>query len=471
MLDFEITKLRYVRYGIVILQLYRMAQILVSYAYYTKFHFNEEEWFYALSLPLLLILFLFNKKMVWVSVLLAYFLPKFDVVFMSTNFSTAIFVLLFLLYASWNWRKNIYDRQQEKDESLLLKETDKIYFLFFSIFCVMNFFSSVVHFHSPYWKSGDAIGLILTHNYFSRHSDFFRNLLQTSPVLFHTLSQFFTYGLLISQLVIGPFYIFKRTRMAVYIFMISLLIWMFFIIGISFFSWSTLLLSIVIFVRKNPGDTGQQLLNIRELTAGFRRFFRIGFILMALFLMLKLPGLSKISDRTFWFIKEWDTKLFISKKLAYVGLFEPDVFNDNHIEGGQKWFVVYRLEGGKAIEVPFFDKHGGKQYYTRFNPLRLANHSSDFLYFGNIAQYVFGNDTLTYENSTMPYKLRGRVFQRLLRFDKNVHNPNGTQEYLVEFFERKYPNQNGKPSWDFTEIKTHSRRLTLGVDNEENTDK
>lgn len=464
-MDFELRKLRFVRIGLAVLQLYRMFQIVFAYFIYAGYSLSNEEWFYALLLFSLLILFILNKKPVLVAALLAWVVPSFDTVFCSGNYSTAIFRILCIFYAIWAWRVKVNGAKNEDLRSTALSiELDKLYWLVFLVFGVQNLFSGLLHLKNPYWGTGDAMAVILTHPYFGNFSEGFKNWLQHSPSSFLATAEISNWVMVISQIVLIPLYLFRITRPAVTVWMVGLLLWMFVFLGVGFFSWYTLALFVLVFVRKGKRSYLWSLIDFRSGSPGFRRMYITGLIMCLLFFLLKMPYISPVTDKFFWAIREWDTKLFVAKKLGWFGLFEPDVFNTNHLEGGQKWLRIYRLEATGRKEVPIFGPNGEKMNYFRFEPLGLQNHGSDFIMYGNTLSYVLGIDTFTYQNSTLPYKMKGRVFERLLRFDKNFHNPEQDQKYEVEFWRRRFPHQNGKTSWDFTAEMTEKRKLTVTAD-------
>ena len=115
-----------------------------------------------------------------------------------------------------------------------------------------------------------------------------------------------------------------------------------------------------------------------------------------------------------------------------------NVFNSYQIANGLKWFTIYKQENNEWKMLPLVDSDGSRLSYFS-DVLHAVNHGSDFLFYANVFQYSCGIEVIDYSNSTTPYKLPGRVYERLIKYDKNRFSPNA-KLYKVEFYSRKTDN-------------------------------
>lgn len=424
------------------LEFVRVCQVVFAYYLSNAKSMAPEQWIYACAAAFILALVSFNIKRPLTAVLSLIIIYKFDFIFNCNSISTALFSFLCLFIAAYNYFII-------NDKKHTARTLEILYALLWMAYGYINFSSAWNHLSDPYWENGYAMELFFSHSYYGNFYNFFRQFQQHQPYASHILFKCVTYSVLISQFLLIPLYYIKWGRLALRIWAIVLLITIGIFLKISLLPHFSALLFILIFWRKETNTiTFNLLIPTATVIAPLRKIMFLFYGFFGLSLCLHTPVLNKTSDLFFWTIREWDTKNWLNKKLAMLGFHKPDVFNTNHVEGGQRWFVIYRLDNNHKQLVRFFDVHGARLTYSGFDPLGLQNHGSDYLYFGNTVQYVLGNDSVSYENSATPYRFKGNAITRLITFDFYRKSLTGPTRYAVDFYERPFKTENGKPSWN-----------------------
>ena len=178
-----------------------------------------------------------------------------------------------------------------------------------------------------------------------------------------------------------------------------------------------------------------------------RPFSKINYgfsLVISLFILINTPILEQYFKKAIWFFREWDTYKLADRKLKMIGLGKANLFNAYQINGGHKWFVIYKLKSNNWELVPIMDTNGRKLSYGK-DIFHTSNHGSDFLWLANTFQYAIGQEKIDYTTSLTPYKLPGTVYDRLLRFDFNKYAKSPTINYKVAFYSIHKEKGNSNP--------------------------
>lgn len=456
-MKFEAKKVEIIIRILMALELIRITQVVQAYFLANGKSMVFEQWLYAIFAAVSLMLVGLNIRRNITAVAALIIIYKFDFIFNCNSISTALFSFLCLFIAAYH---SFIIELKGKDALL-----EVLYAFLWMAYGYINISSAWNHLEDPYWKNGYAMELFFTHPYYGTFFNYFRSIQHNYPEFSRLFFKGITYAVLSSQLLLIPLYFFKWGRIILRIWAGLLLITIGVFLKISLLPHFSLLLFILIFWR--PEGTQISIksilprhienLNLRRIAYGFYFVFIVSF-------SLHTPIVNKASEQLFWITREWETKNWLNKKFAMLGFHKPDVFNTNHVEGGQRWFVIYRIDGEHKRLVRFFDTRGARLSYSGFDPLWLNNHGSDYLYFGNTVQYVLGNDSLTYENSATPYRFSGNAVTRLIRYDYYRKGSSEPTHYSVDFYERPFKTKGGNPSWEIKAIKTGTRNYLMTKD-------
>lgn len=440
---FEKIKIRVVIYLLVLLECIRILQIAWAYYYSNGQSMATDQWTILILALASLTATAAGFKRSIAAVLSCILVYKLDKAFYSSSISTALFSFLCLFiagYAQW------IEKAKEEDTEIEMR-LEVLYFLLWLSYSFINFLSAWQHIADPYWQNGAAMELFFTNPYYGTFASFFQNFQHTNPALSENLFKFISWSVLLSQWLLLPLYLFSVGRKLLVAWSILLLICISLFLKISLLPHFSLLLFVLVFYRRgNNKFQWKYILPKNIMVPSLKRYTWAVYVICALGFALHSPGISKITDQFFWSAKEWDTKLWLTKKMAIFGYHKPDVFNTNHAEGGQKWYVIYRYQNGEPQLVRFFDTKGNRLSYAGWDPLWLNNHGSDYLYFGNTVQYVLGNDTVTYEQSETPYRFKGNSVTRLIAFDYYRQGFTSHESYKVCFYSRKSKTTGGRVS-------------------------
>jgi len=177
-------------------------------------------------------------------------------------------------------------------------------------------------------------------------------------------------------------------------------------------------------------------------------------IFMLIFIF-KTPKVSTAADKAFWFLREWDTRVWFNRRINQMGLGQPDIMNAQLIEGSRR-FKIYHSNGSRKELLPITGKNGERLSYLP-DPLLIEHQGLEIIY-GNTGAHLVAYDSFSYMNSPTPYKWKGRAVERLIRIDYFLKGYKGKHSYEVEFWQRAKPNKNGIPSWDYSDTMTEVRK-------------
>ncbi len=455
---FEIKKIRWITIGFAALSLYRTLSIAAGQFIYNGYALANEEWIYLSVVVALLIMLLADKKTSAVAFATAVLYPKFETVFGCGSISTALFIYFCFFLGMWRYLFDKYELNKTENQDTANRILNKLYWILFAAYGLINGLSALLHMADPYWKSGVAMEINLAHSYWGRFYYFFRELRNNHPALMDLLMPVNNYGVIISQLLLIPLYLFKPTRKWLVAWFIILLIHIFVLLRIVLLPHFTLLFFILVFYRKTDSEFGLRLLKPEKTIKPLRNYMWVAYIIFTLLFVLKTPGISTATDKVFWFLKEWDTKVWFNKRITQMGLGQPDILNAQGLQSARR-FMIYHKNGSKKEFLLITGKDGERLSYLP-DPLFIEHQGLEIVY-GNTGAHLVAYDSFTYMNSPTPYKWKGRAVERLIRIDYFVKGYKGSHEYEVEFWERTKPNKNGIPSWDYSDSLVEVRKYNF----------
>ena len=460
---FEIKKIRWVTIGFAGLSLYRTLSIAAGQFIYNGYSLANEEWIYLLAVVALLAMLLADKKTAAVAFITALVYPKFETVFGSGSISTALFIYFCFFLGMWRYLFSKYELNKTENQDTANGILNKLYWILFAAYGVINGLSALLHMADPYWKSGVAMEINLAHSYWGRFYYFFRELRNNHPVLMDLLMPINNYGVIISQLLLIPLYLFKPTRKWLIVWFIILLIHIFILLRIVLLPHFTLLFFILIFYRKTHSEFGLKLLTPDKNIRPLKHYMWVAYSIFIILILLKTPVISNATDKAFWFLREWDTRVWFNKRITQMGLGQPDILNAQGLQSARR-FMIYHKNGNKKEWLPITGKDGERLSYLP-DPLFIEHQGLEIVY-GNTGAHLVAYDSFTYMNSPTPYKWKGRAVERLIRIDYFVKGYKGSHEYEVEFWERTKPNKNCMPSWDYSDSLVEVRKYRFNGNNE-----
>jgi hypothetical protein len=452
---FEDRKIRWVTIGFVLLSIYRSLSVAAGQFIYNGYNLPNEDWAYLAGILILLIMLLFKKKTTAVAFLTAIFYVKFETVFGSGSVSTALLIHFCYFLGMWNWLKNKYQLLEPENAGEANIILNKLYWMLFAGYGVINALSGFIHWADPFWRNGNAMELIASNAYMGRFFEFFRELRIQYPKTMDFLFAVNTYGVIISQILLAPLYLFRIGRKLLFIWFIILLIHIFLILRIVLLPHFTLLLFILLFYTKTQPIYGFRLIKPDSNYGALNRFMGIGYAIFIMLFLLKTPAISKGTDKVFWFFREWETKVWFNRRVSQLGLGQPDILNRQFLTGSRRFLIMHK-NPGKTDTLNIMGTKGERLQYLP-DPLFIEHQGLEAIY-GNVGAHVVAYDSFTYMNSPTPYKWKGRAVERIIRIDYFVKGRKGKHEYEVEFWERKKPHKNGVPSWDYTDTMVEIRK-------------
>lgn len=460
---FEIKKIRWVTIGFAALSLYRTLSIAAGQFIYNGYSLANEEWIYLLAVVALLAMLLADKKTTAVAFITALVYPKFETVFGSGSISTALFIYFCFFLGMWEFLLKKYELNKAENHENANLILEKLYWIAFAAYGLINLLSALIHLADPYWFKGYGMEMNLAHSNMGRFYYLFRELRDHHPAIMEAIMPLNTYGVIISQMTLIPLYIFKPTRKWLILWFIILLIHIFILLRIVLLPHFTLLFFILIFYRKTPSIYGLKLLSPPKKIIPLRSYMWTAYGIFLLLFLFKTPKVSTVADKAFWFFREWDTRVWFNKRITQMGLGQPDIMNAQLLEGSRR-FMIYHKNGNKKEWLPITGKDGERLSYLP-DPLFIEHQGLEIIY-GNTGAHLIAYDSFTYMNSPTPYKWKGRAVERLIRIDYFVKGYQGSHEYEVEFWERTKPNKNGIPSWDYSDSMVEVRNYRFNGKNE-----
>jgi hypothetical protein len=220
---------------------------------------------------------------------------------------------------------------------------------------------------------------------------------------------------------------------------------------------------IALFYRKTPQLYGWKLIKPIHEIKELRTFMWIAYAFFILLFLLRTPVVSTYTDKAFWILREWDTRVWFNRRINQMGLGQPNILNAEHIESPRR-FVMFHKKGKIKTIIPIMGTNGERLRYLP-DPFGIENQGLENIY-GNTWCHVVSADSFSYINSPTPYKWKGRAVERLIRIDYFVKGYQGSHEYEVEFWERTKPNKNGIPSWDYSDSMVEVRNYRFNGKNE-----
>jgi hypothetical protein len=429
---FEIKKINIIRKILAILQLLRTLQIGWCYYHYQNGELYFEEAFYLILVISLLVSLYFGRYLILTAILCAIVIPKFDAIFLVPSIADNLFSFMCLFFAA---NHAFVVKMEHPSEAWRTKALDTLYWCLFLSYAFINLLSFFNHFNDDYWYYGSAMGKFLVSSSISRYFLFFRDLNDTT-IWFEPLMKYITWAVLASQLLLIPIYLFKQTRKLIVIWVLILLFFIFGLMEVVMLPHYTILLFSLLFYRKSTQQYFTSLLKIPEKGNVMRIFLIVFYSFIGTSAILNTPVLSGYADKIFWIAREWDTKLWLYKKMSLLGYVKPNVLNTEEIQGSERWFTLHKIVNNEKQLVPFIDKSGERlNYYPDF--LFFGNQGSDYIK-KNLVAYGINEDTFTYLNTAAPYKEKGRSETRLIKFDYSASfHHDDTIEYIVNYFSFK----------------------------------
>jgi hypothetical protein len=426
---FETKKINLIRKILAIVQLVRTLQIGWCYYHYQNGNILFEETFYLIFVVSLLILLYSGRYILLSSILCAVFIPKFDSVLLVPSIADNLFSFMCLFFSA---HYAFVIKMEHPNEESRIKTLDVLYWCLFLSYGVINLLSFFRHIDDVYWLNGSAMGELLMASSISRFFAFFRELNDTTT-WFMPLMKMNTWAVLVSQLLLIPLYLFEQTRKLIIIWVAILLFYIFGLMEVVMLPHYSILLFVLIFYRKSKQLYLRHLLEVPK--NSFRTFLIVFYSLLGIQVVLNTPFLSKGADKAFWLVREWDTKLWLNKKMSLLGYVQPDVLNTQEIQASSRWFTIYKIINGRKELVPFIDKRGERlNYYPDI--LYFGNQGSDYIK-KNLVAYGMEQDTFTYLNSQTLYKEKGRSETRLIKFDYSASFHHDTVSYIVNYYTYK----------------------------------
>jgi hypothetical protein len=460
---FEIKKIRWVTIGFAGLSLYRTLSIAAGQFIYNGYSLANEEWIYLLAVVALLAMLLADKKTAAVAFITALVYPKFETTMGGGNISSPIFIHFCYFLGMWSWLTQKYELEKPENSEKGIVIINQLLWILFAAFAVVNLLSAFFHLADPYWKNGYGMEIVLQTNYWSKHFSLFRDLRQNYPDIMNVIMPAENYITVYSQIIILPLFIWKWGRKMIFFWFIAYLLHITFLLRIVWMPHFTILLTILLFYRKTPQLNGWELIKpVREFKE-LRVFMWIAYAFFILLFLLRTPVLSDYTDKAFWILREWDTRVWFNRRINQMGLGQPNILNAEHIESPRR-FVMYHKEGKTKTIIPIMGLKGERLRYFP-DPFCIENQGLENIY-SNTWCHVVSADSFTYMNSPTPYKWKGRAVERLIRIDYFVKGYKGSHEYEVEFWERTKPNKNCMPSWDYSDSLVEVRKYRFNGNNE-----
>lgn len=165
---FEIKKIRWITLGFTLLSLYRALSIATGQFVYNGYSLANEEWIYLAAVVALLSMLIANRKTTAVAFITALVYPKFETVFGSGSISTALFIYFGFFLGTWEFLKNKYDLDKSENKEKANHVLDKLYWIIFAAYGLINLLSALVHLADPYWFKGYGMEMNLAHSYWGR---------------------------------------------------------------------------------------------------------------------------------------------------------------------------------------------------------------------------------------------------------------------------------------------------------------
>jgi hypothetical protein len=304
------------------------------------------------------------------------------------------------------------------------RDRQRVGLLLFAFNAVLHLSAVIFHLKDANWLAGKTVALLLTNSYMSRYYEFFRECEAVWPIGWQMASWLGVLIQTVFQLGMLPMVFFWWGRVFVIWYGAFFIVFSLFGIQISILPMVEALLWMWLFL---PSAWLFKLLgkNVSEfrcnVTGGSAKgvwLFFWGYIgLMSIFTLNVL--FTQVFDCP---LPQWVRQY----PLAYSGLIAPNVFNKDDLGMGDKWPVIYRIQGCELVKLPLNGVDGE----------RLSWHQSDLLYYSNSLVWrrcAIGLQELE-EFMDISAGVGGRLIQKLLRYDYRKTRAVGPVFYEVQIY-------------------------------------
>lgn len=438
-----------IRLSLGLLIVIRCIHVVLDYYTFSSYFYFEDLIFISI-VSILIILFNIGYKLHVVGLLLHYLLLKFDSYFQCSNMFTVTAGFMCIFFALRTWLEN--KKQYNKADI----NTFSAWFLII-VFSVINAQSALQHIKDPFWQNGTALLSIFTTPYLSAGVSSIKFI--NNNIWLQNIIQILTYLTICIQFLSIILSLTGRVQLLLYFWIVPFLIFIIFWGNTGYLKYSILLMTFIFFKEFKSNIKIGQIKNFFRLPH-LNKTIKATMLVSLVYFMISSPVNAFGINKVFWIIREWDTHLFVKKKLSQIGFESFNLYNSYQLESGNKYFVISKKHKNSNYynSIPFMDKEGFVHNYGKFNLPFVNNNGSDFLYYNFAFNALIGNDSFTYNNSVTPYKFKGNVYQRMIQFDMNYNkHVFGEYIYKVEFYEREQPYINGNVKLGTSFIKTHEK--------------
>ncbi|MDI1235321.1 MAG: hypothetical protein PSX81_13650 [bacterium] len=360
---------------------------------------------------------------------------KFDSYFGCSTVGSVITIFIHFYFAAYYYALSKYKiKDEENNDKYFLLEINNYKYLLAILWGLINLYALEGHLKDPYWGNGSAFSVMLCNPFLSPFFETFRAWYLSNSSLYFTICKIASFAYIAMQALMIPFFIFRKTRFLFYISMFCYISGITFFIDTSFLAHFAWLLFILLLPTVTLKDSKIKIYpSALKLLRPFSRINYSYSVVILLFVLINTPIIDNYFKKVVWLFREWDTYKLADKKLKMIGLGKANLFNAYQIDGGHKWFAIYKHENNNWELVPIMDTTGRKLTYG-IDFFHTCNHGSDFLWLANTFQYAIGQEKMDYTNSLTPYKLPGTVYERLLRFDFNKYSKLDEKNYKIKFY-------------------------------------
>jgi hypothetical protein len=290
-----------------------------------------------------------------------------------------------------------------------------IYLLLFCVYAGWNFQALLYHLRDTYWISGHTMAVLLTNSYLSRFYTFFRAWESAFPGSYRFMSAVVVASQSLFQLAMIPL---MATRWGARF----VVVWGWaFILGsladlqlsvlplVEVVMWTLVFMPAHCLTRHGAPGTRQE---GPERSSAVLFFCAYGVLIVLFF------GNAIASFATGRRLPPW----FENTVLFYSGLVAPNVFNRVDLSMGDRWAVIERRDGEKWELVPFNGPVGE----------RLAYHRSDLIYFSNSLRWRRGMiDVTDLEAYHRPGGQGYDYARRMVLYDYRRHGGSGISQVTL----------------------------------------
>jgi hypothetical protein len=297
------------------------------------------------------------------------------------------------------------------------------YLILFTAYAGMNFQALLYHVGDAYWVSGQTVAVLFTSSYLSEFYGLLRAWESATPGLYALFS--IVVGVLQSvfQLAMLPLVVTRWGARFVHLwgwaFIFGSLVGLQLSVlpAVEVIIWALIFSPARWFAFGGGSITGNPALTHLRFRAAAIGIFCSGYgLLLLLFYINAITDFTLKRDLPGW---------IRNPVLYYSGLVAPNVFNQVDLTMGDRWPVLYRLDGEHRGMVPLNGPEGE----------RLAYHRSDLLYFGNSLRWRRG---MIWQSDLAAYHQPGadgyEYARRMALYDYRRHGATGNGLYHFSLF-------------------------------------